>query len=105
MAIKFVSVKCPEYGAMLDVEEGSQQLFCSYCGAKVMIQNDNEYIYRHIDEASIKQTEASAMLRMKELELEAKEEERSREGRRIAYVIALVFVVVGLITWSSSGFE
>lgn len=102
MAIKFVSVKCPECGAMLDVEEGRQQLFCSYCGAKVMIQNDNEYIYRHIDEASIKQTEADAMLRMKELELEAKEEERSRKGRRIAYTIALVFVVIGFITWSSS---
>lgn len=104
MAIKFVSVKCPECGAMLDVEEGRQQLFCSYCGAKVMIQNDNEYIYRHIDEASIKQTEADAMLRMKELELEAKEEERSRKGRRIAYTIALVFVVIGFISWSSLGY-
>ena len=45
MAIKMVSVRCPDCGAALDVEEGRTQLFCSYCGAKVIIHNDNEYIY------------------------------------------------------------
>ena len=54
MAIKMISVKCPDCGASLDVEEGRRQCFCSYCGAKVMINNENEYIYRTIDEADIK---------------------------------------------------
>ena len=98
MSIKLISVKCPECGATLEVEEGRKQIFCSYCGSKVILENDNEYIYRHIDEASIKQTEAETMLKMKELEIEEKENEKSRKNRKTAYIIALVFVVIGLIT-------
>ena len=55
MAITLNSVKCPECGATLPIEEGRTQVFCSYCGAKVIVTNENEYIYRHIDEAGIKQ--------------------------------------------------
>ena len=42
MAIKFVSIKCPECGATLDIEEGRKQIFCSYCGTK---QNTQEKMY------------------------------------------------------------
>lgn len=104
MAIKFVSIKCPECGASLDVEEGRQQIFCSYCGTKVMIQNDNEYVYRHIDEASIRRSEVEAMLRMRELELKEKENERKHKGRRIAYIVAAAFTVVGLIAMTFGGY-
>lgn len=97
MAIKLITVKCPACGADLNIEEGRKQLFCSYCGTKVIIDNDNEYIYRHIDEASIKQTEADTMLRIKALELEEKENERSRKGRKVAYTIAALFVIIGIL--------
>ena len=30
MAIKFTSVKCPECGAALPIEEGRKQMSCSY---------------------------------------------------------------------------
>ena len=54
MSVNFTSVKCPECGASLPIEEGRTQVFCSYCGTKVIVTNDNEYIYRHIDEAGVK---------------------------------------------------
>ena len=54
MAVKFTSVKCPDCGAVLPIEEGRNQVFCSYCGSKIIITNENEHIYRHIDEAEIK---------------------------------------------------
>ena len=98
MAIKFISVKCPGCGASLDVEEGRTQLFCSYCGNKVTIQNDNEYIYRYIDEASIKETEIRSMLRIKELELEEKEKEISRKGRYFAFGLAGGLLVIGVVS-------
>lgn len=62
MAIKAVSIKCPESGANLNIEEGHKQLFCKYCGAKIILENDNEYIYRHIDEAEVKRAETERML-------------------------------------------
>lgn len=47
MAVKFISVKCPDCGAVLPIEEGRNQVFCSYCGSQIVMTNENEYIYRH----------------------------------------------------------
>lgn len=41
---KLISVKCPDCGQTLSIEENSTQAFCTYCGAKVLISNENEYI-------------------------------------------------------------
>ena len=70
MSVKFISVKCPECGADLEMEEGRKQMFYSYCGAKVMLQNENEYTIRTVDEARIREAEVNRELRLKELELE-----------------------------------
>ena len=84
MAIKLNSVKCPECGATLPIEEGRTQIFCSYCGTKVIVTNENEYIYRHIDEAEVKQAETDRMIKLRELEMEEKENsfEKERSNRR-----------------------
>lgn len=94
MAIQFVSVRCPECGAELSIEGGRENAFCSYCGAKVLIHNENEHIYRNIDEARIKEAETERILRLKELELEEQERVRSRKSLAIAFGVALAFVVV-----------
>ncbi len=97
MAIQFISVKCPQCSADLSIESGRQQAFCTYCGTKVIINNENEHIYRNIDEARIKEAETERLIRMRELELEEKENEKGSKTFKVAYGIALVFVVVGMI--------
>lgn len=39
-----ITIKCPECGAMLNIEEGRRQCFCSYCGTKIMIPDSSEQI-------------------------------------------------------------
>lgn len=68
-----------------------------YCGAKVMINNDNEHIYRTIDEAGIKQAETERVVRMRELELEENEKNSGNKTKYIAYGIAIVFAVVVIV--------
>lgn len=97
MAIQLISVKCPACGADLSIESGREFSFCSYCGTKVMIANDNEHIYRTIDEAGIKQAETDRLIRLRELEMEEKESARSRNVLFIAYGTALAFVLVGAL--------
>ena len=94
MAIKLNSVKCPECGASLPIEEGRTQVFCSYCGTKVIVTNDNEHIYRHIDEAGVKQAETNRMVRMRELDLE---EKRAAQGNSIKKVLTIIWLVLSLI--------
>lgn len=96
MAIRFVSIKCPECGASLDVEEGRQQIFCSYCGTKVMVQNDNEYIYRHIDEASIKQAEADKIVQLRKLEIIERKRAEAAKVKRVKIIVSILVVIIGI---------
>ena len=93
--IKLISVKCPDCGAALQFEEGRQTAFCSYCGAKILLHNENEYIYRNIDEAEIKQAENDRIFMMKELELEEKQEKHHRVLTFIWLFITIALFAIG----------
>lgn len=103
MAVKFTSVKCPECGANLPIEEGREKIFCSYCGTPIIMTDENEYTYRHIDEAEVKRAETEQLVHLKELEMEEKENAQSRKGVVIAYSVAGCLAVVGVISLAFPG--
>ena len=94
--MKVISLKCPECSASLSVEEGRDQLFCQYCGAKIVLQNENERIYRRIDEADVKRSETERLIRLKELEMEAAKQEDEKASKRLKVKISLALVVAGI---------
>lgn len=96
MAISFVSVKCPECNANLSIEEGRDSFFCTYCGAKVIINNENEHIIRNIDEARIKEAETDRMVKLRELELEKERLKSNRFYKAIWISIVILLLVAGI---------
>lgn len=97
MGIEFVVLKCPQCGAQLQIEDGRKQAYCSYCGAKILIHNENEYIHRTIDEAEIEKAKATKEVRLKELEVE-KTKTNLLKWTAIVYIAVIaVMVVIGLI--------
>lgn len=97
MAIQFVSVTCPQCGANLQIEEGREFAFCSYCGTKVMMTNENEHIVRTIDEAGIKQAETDRIVKLRQLDIEEKSN-LSRKRLLIVWLAAtVILLVVGII--------
>ena len=98
MAVKFTSVKCPECGANLPIEEGREKIFCSYCGTPIIMTDENEYTYRHIDEAEVKRAETEQLVHLKELEMEEKENTRKRKGIAVAYSVAGGLAIIGAIS-------
>lgn len=98
MSTKLLAVKCPECGSTLDVEEGRKQLFCSFCGSKVIITNDNEYIIRKVDEARIVEAESKERIRRLELELEAARRAQHEPLRKILTClwIASIILIAGI---------
>lgn len=106
--INTISVKCPNCDATLEIEEGRRQAFCTYCGAKIIINNENEYVYRRIDEAKVRQAETDRMIRLKELELEEQrqkrelmEEEKSQKIYRVLVigwaVATAILLLIGIL--------
>lgn len=96
MAIKFTSVKCPECGAALRMEEGRMQMFCSYCGTEVIMTNENEHICRHIDESQIKKTEAEKEIQLKKIELIERRRLASEKIKKVKIVISIILGVLGI---------
>ena len=97
MAIRFVSVKCPECGAALDIEEGRKQIFCSYCGSKVIIENENEHIYRNIDEARIRQAETDRQVQLKKMEIIERKRAAAEKAKKTRLQLTVILVIVTLI--------
>lgn len=96
MSVRFTSVKCPECGASLPIEEGRSQVFCSYCGTKILITNENEHIYRHVDEARIKQAETDRIIRMRELDLAEKSNRSRKTLTTIWLIVSLILLVIAI---------
>ena len=121
MAVKYVTIKCPECGANLPIEEGRQAVFCSYCGSQVMVVDENEYKYKyevthhHVDEAKIMRAEAELLRAKAESEktaadIKLKEEQAKEDAKRAvfsrdiritAYFAALIFAAISVVRMSS----
>lgn len=99
--MKIISLKCPECGADIDIEEGHKQCFCKYCGTKILIDDGRSttHTYHKVDEARLKEAEVDELIRLKELEIE--KEERQYHRRVVKYkVIALIILgIVGTISF------
>lgn len=88
------SIKCPECGAELDVNEGRSSCFCSYCGTKILLDDSverKEVTHRYVDEAEIvKSRNAIELERMKM-------EERKRNDKNIWIILigsAIAFIIL-----------
>lgn len=97
MAMKVISVKCPECGASLPIEEGRTQMFYSYCGSNIIITNENEYIYRYIDEAEVKKAETENTIKMRKLKMEEENHEFQKMIRFLIGVTVFVLIFVGIV--------
>lgn len=79
MTVKLTSPKCPVCRAELELEQIKTQGNCPYCGAEVFARNENEYIFRYIDEADLRRAESDENVRLKQIELSEKEKEEAKE--------------------------
>lgn len=102
--MKTILLKCPDCNQNLSVDEGRDFCFCQYCGAKVMVRNENEKIIRRIDEAKLKQLEMEnkklemeQQIRLKELEMLEKERAAAEKKKKIRIKIGIVVAIIGLI--------
>lgn len=96
--VKTISLKCPECGAELSIEEDRKQCFCQYCGSKILIDDGSTtHTYRKVDEARIKEAEVRESLRLKELELEEKKLAAKAESRKQRIKWSIILAIIGMV--------
>ncbi len=83
----------------MDIDQSRDMAYCTYCGTKILIHNENEKIYRSIDEARIRETETERFIRLKELELLEKEQEESRRRARAKIKWSLLLGTIGILVF------
>ena len=97
MAYSLMSVKCPECGKTLSIEPDRTQAFCTYCGAKVLISNDNEFVFRQVDEADVRKAETDRMVRMHEIEMQEKNQAIRKTLTVVWLVLTVLLIVIAVI--------
>jgi len=110
MSVKLIAVKCPECGATLNIEEDRTQAFCTYCGTKVLVHNENEHIYRNIDEARIARAKTERIVKEKQMEFAERrwiaQETRRKNKVKLALILGIaggVLMVIGFMAGEATG--
>lgn len=98
MGIKLNSLKCPECAATISVEEGRTQCFCSYCGAKIAITNENEFVYRNVDEADVKRAETDRTIKLHKMKFHEKMTKTKLVIGIISGILGILFFILGFIS-------
>ena len=103
MGVKTGETKCPGCGAMVPFEEGQRQARCEYCGSPVTIGEDDQVI-RNVDEADLKRAETEQLVRLKELELKEREQERASRTKPLI-IAATAFLLIVMAACFIVGFS
>lgn len=80
--ITFVKLTCPSCGANLEVDRNLKSCFCTYCGTKILLHNENEKVERYIDEAALAKQENER--RKIEIEQQKEAEYKARKAEEEA---------------------
>ncbi len=96
MPISVISVKCPDCGKTCNLEELRPKAFCSYCGAQILINNENEYTVRYIDEADIKRAETEQMAKKHEIKMAEKRKVNKNTPGIAMGLVSIALIAIGV---------
>jgi DNA-directed RNA polymerase subunit RPC12/RpoP len=96
-----IELKCPRCGADLSVENDREILYCEYCGAKIVLTDENTFTInktiRKIDDAEIARAETERIVQMHKIEMEKEQEKKKRKQIKYKIVIACLLDVIGIV--------
>ena len=94
--IKMVSLKCPECGANLEIEEERKQCFCQYCGTKIMLDDGSRtYTHVYIDKTREKELEFEE----RKLAIELKREKANAKWKKFSTGAVIVSFLLAVLTF------
>ena len=93
--MKITSLKCPECNGILHVDKDLQQCYCTYCGAKIVLQDEYHHTKTYIDKARIKEAEVE--------QIRVEHEYSEKEKRRKVKILILKIKIIASILLGIGG--
>ena len=102
------TLKCPNCGSSLEIEDGIDIFFCKYCGQKIMLEGQSKEAIKA--KVSIKGMEHEENLADKKYEHERykmmmEEKEKKRDDRSFLIIVCLMLLFVLFIIRKEIGFN
>lgn len=98
--MRIISLVCPRCGSTLEnvrLADGINTCYCTYCGTMIALQDENQYTYRQVDAARIKEAELNQAIRLKELEMEERRREDQKKSDASKAKLAIVLAAIGVL--------
>ncbi len=92
--MKMVAMKCPECGASVNADLDKETAYCEFCGARLFLQNENEYTIHNVDEAEVMR----ARLEREKWEKSQEEEQKRKLWLKRGIIICLIAALVSFLT-------
>lgn len=92
---KMIPLVCPNCGAKLDVKDGTQTCFCTYCGTKILISDDSNKTYTknvNINQTSYDRTEIEKIKLVHDLKIQDEKRE-TKQTLTLMICIAIIGIV------------
>ena len=91
-----VSLKCPNCGGELEIEDGLDTFYCKYCGHKIVLDGQSEYVIKaKVDVERMKHEE-----RMYQMQ-EATKEKETKQLLKMLIGVALFWVFLIVIIFAT----
>lgn len=97
---KIIKLKCTNCGANIEITDKRDYLFCEYCGIKLILDDENEYVHRHIDEADMKRAETEQVVKLKNIEISEKRHEERKKEVKIKFIINALIIISCILAFS-----
>lgn len=95
--VKMIPLVCPNCGAKLDIKDGTQTCFCTYCGTKILVSDNNKTYTKNvnINQTSYDKTEIERI----KLEHDLKIQDEKRETKQTLTLMICV-AIVGIVAFA-----
>lgn len=100
------SLHCPNCGGMVQIPEGKDSFFCTFCGSQIQV-DDNSVRLHFNDEAELKELDPIEQKRLIEEQEKAEQEKKRAEQQAIEkkkkrtwLIVVAVWIVIGTIIGS-----
>lgn len=114
--MKILGIYCPYCGGNIkfDIESGKKSCFCVHCGQQIILDDEvirSEHIEIKRDEARIKEAEIKREIKMRELDIQSKDNTFHSILKWFWLVITLILIIITVLILffggdkSASGWE